>query len=435
MKHLIINSKNLLQIMNYLKPFVNTKGFYSTERKLVASHMFVESTKDGLCFRVMDGADEVNAMVVQHETIELAIPYGFIPFKEVHKSLKGLKEDIVLEWEGEKGDECPGIFRMKTLNGVTEYNVPDYKNLLWDIQLRDDSVEQWRVWDDKDMFVEAFESTLPFVAPGENARYGTTIGVLWDFFEHDVVKFAATDGKRLSVYSGTMLDKGSTPLLNTYTKVDDKGKEVQHSLKPVVNIRCMENVLKILKHLDFISEFEVSIKDPWFFMYIHGALKSSWFTFYVSSRLIEGRFPNYPLVIPKDNDINIRFDRKELMGILKTIKDTSTKEDNGCEFYFENDRARITYKNTDCNKQWNVLAFFKSSMPFTLRIDPEYMYQVLELYEGKDVVEFSIKLDKIEVKDKETGGTKIVTKPTVQKPILFERDVWTHVLVPLTVAN
>ena len=73
-------------------------------------------------------------------------------------------------------------------------------------------------------------------------------------------------------------------------------------------------------------------------------------TFTLNSRLIEGRFPNYNSVIPKNNDKIVRVDRVTLVAVLKRITPFANDYSNLVKVYVEKGTMKIEAEDWDFSK-------------------------------------------------------------------------------------
>jgi DNA polymerase-3 subunit beta len=117
------------------------------------------------------------------------------------------------------------------------------------------------------------------VSSAEHSKFGATVGVLWEL-DGEKVSLVATDGRRLALIHGL-------------------GKIVgDHSTKgqsPVVPVKAMSLLERNLVEPDEL--IKISFRPNEVLMKTERAM--------IYSRLVEGRFPNYRQVIPKNLAVKI----------------------------------------------------------------------------------------------------------------------------------
>ena len=73
--------------------------------------------------------------------------------------------------------------------------------------------------------------------------------------------------------------------------------------------------------------------------------------FKVVSRLLEGRFPNYNAVIPKDNDVVAVINREQIMETIKRVMPFGNQTSKFISFSFENGKVTFGAENIDFSKK------------------------------------------------------------------------------------
>ena len=73
--------------------------------------------------------------------------------------------------------------------------------------------------------------------------------------------------------------------------------------------------------------------------------------FKVVSRLLEGRFPNYNAVIPKDNAVIAVINREQIMETIKRVMPFGNQTFKNISFSFENGKVTIGAENIDFSKK------------------------------------------------------------------------------------
>lgn len=109
----------------------------------------------------------------------------------------------------------------------------------------------------------------------------------------------------------------------------------------------------------------------------------------ISSRLIEGPYPNFEAVIPKDNDKHLLVDKELLSSTLKRVSILSSNLTHQVKFALKKDKLELSAANSDVGGE------AKESIPaeFTgedmeIGYNAQYIQEVLKQIEGS-VVDFS----------------------------------------------
>lgn len=107
----------------------------------------------------------------------------------------------------------------------------------------------------------------------------------------------------------------------------------------------------------------------------------SWDNVVFQTRAVEVRSPQFQRVIPKNYDLDINFNRKQLLDILVPIaKMTKKTEVSMVKLVVENHNIRVTYENKETNYK------FESFIPCnlngnetTIRLEPRYVVDILKV--------------------------------------------------------
>lgn len=135
--------------------------------------------------------------------------------------------------------------------------------------------------------VEMIDKT-EFAAATDESRYFLN-GVFFRFSPEET-KLVATDSRRLAMVEGEVIES------------------VSEEIGVIVPLKAVKTVQKAFSDED---EIKIGLLD-------NQIVFSSDSTMLVS-RLIEGDYPNYEEVIPKDNDVKIQLDTKDFLDVLQRV--------------------------------------------------------------------------------------------------------------------
>ena len=119
------------------------------------------------------------------------------------------------------------------------------------------------------------------------------------------------------------------------------------------------------------------------------------------SKLIDGKFPNYVQVIPKNNQKKLEIDLKLFLGSVDRVASVSLDKKDGVKFSLEKDVLNLSVNNTnsgDGNETLNVKFDHELEISFNSR----YLIDVASQLEG----------DTIEVYFNDTGSPALIKDPS-----------------------
>lgn len=137
----------------------------------------------------------------------------------------------------------------------------------------------------------------------------------------------------------------------------------------------------------------------------------------LTCRLIEGRYPNYNMVIPKNNPYSAIVDRINLLGALKRVLVFCSQSSNLVKFHLQNNTLTISGQDVDFSTSAEEkIACSYNGNPFKIGFNGAYLYDILNNLNCTDVT--------IELADPSRAG---VVVPTEQE----ENEDTLMLLVPL----
>lgn len=223
-----------------------------------------------------------------------------------------------------------------------------------------------------------------FAISRDEARY-TLNGVLLVVKEGSG-RFIATDGKRLALIERSL----NVP------------KEVE--LEVIIPAKTAGELIKTL------SSEEGNVRISRVQNQIIFQLNSTTIT----SRLIEGKFPNYEQVIPKIQRTKTQLNREDLLAAIRRAALLTSQENQSVKLDFIKDRLLISSRSPNLGEAKEELEVNISGDDLTIGFNPNYLIDVLK---NLDVEEISISLS------------------DPDKPGLIEsRDNYQYVLMPMQLA-
>jgi DNA polymerase III subunit beta len=173
------------------------------------------------------------------------------------------------------------------------------------------------------------------------------LGTLFQI-ENGRVVMCATDGHRLAVDS---------EVSNTEIKLD-----------LIIPRRAVLLLEKIAKNGDGLIEIVIRANNVTF----------NFPDVTLTTKLIDGRFPNYQLVIPKNLDKITNVPRDELLGVLSRAKVFYNDKIKGGKFLFSNDTLLVRVENSDNGNSSDEIEAPYLYEPMEIGINIDYLTDALK---------------------------------------------------------
>lgn len=106
----------------------------------------------------------------------------------------------------------------------------------------------------------------------------------------------------------------------------------------------------------------------------------------MAARLIEGQFPEYQQVIPKESDKMVVIDREEFNQVLRRVSILTADRSNPVSFKFEPEKMTISTNNPDVGEASESMSVEYEGEPIELGFNARYVLDVLGAVEEKKVV-------------------------------------------------
>jgi DNA polymerase-3 subunit beta len=217
---------------------------------------------------------------------------------------------------------------------------------------------------------EMIEKTV-FAASNEDSRYHLN-GVLFLQIKQggkERLRMVATDGHRLSL-------------------IDRESQLVRGIEKGIIVPK--KGVLEVKRVVSDKEEGEVKIYfDP-----THGFLKIG--KSLIVIRLIDGEFPEYEQVIPKENDKKITVDKESVYGCLRRVSTMTSERGEGIKFSIKSRSIELSTFNQDFGDAREELEVTYEGSSFEIGFNSRYLLEALNVMNTPEVV--------IELKDEGSPG-------------------------------
>ena len=135
------------------------------------------------------------------------------------------------------------------------------------------------------------------------------------------------------------------------------------------------------------------------------------------SRMIDGQFPAFERVIPKNNDKHVEFDRDRLTSAVKRVALLSNERSRAVKFQIDKGKVEIASSSPEFGEAKEVLMVDYANAPVTICFNAQYVLDFLGVVETDSVA--------LEFKDEMSQA--------VMKPIGAEGYDYTYVIMPMRV--
>ena len=193
-----------------------------------------------------------------------------------------------------------------------------------------------------------------FAAATENARFHLA-SVLMEFEPDGVVRFVATDSKRLALMPG-----------KAEPAADMTGAALVSALAPPKALKLVERTLQDPEEL---IEIVLGVNDARFV-----GKKVTVYT-----RLIEGRFPPWQTVVPKDSKTKVPLVVERIHAAIRQAKIVTSVESKGVKFAFSKGQLTLSAQGADVGESEVVIPIAYDGADLEVRFDPDLFAEALKV--------------------------------------------------------
>jgi len=188
-----------------------------------------------------------------------------------------------------------------------------------------------------------------FAVAKENTRYAIN-GILWEK-QGKMLNLVATDGRRLAWAKGATVKSGG----------DDKQR--------IVPVKTMAVLRRVLGNV----EERVAIQFTDNQVLIHGG------DYVVSSALVEGHFPQYQEVVPKDVDQKIELNTEELLSGVRRAALLTNEQSKGIRLQFSSGKLVLSSRAPEQGEATIAIPVDYSGEPLEVGFNPVFVADALQV--------------------------------------------------------
>jgi len=227
-----------------------------------------------------------------------------------------------------------------------------------------------------------------FAITGEDTRYFLN-GALF-VVRYDAMMLVATDGHRLAIVTAPR-----------------EGDSKVEEMRTILPKKTLSELSRLLAEGE--EDIRFARSDSHIFFRIDGRL--------LVSRMIDGQFPAYERVIPKNNDKRIEFERDRFQAAIRRVSLLSNERSRAVKFNIENGRVEIASQTPDLGEAREQIAVDYTGPAMTISFNAQYVLDFLGVSDS-DLVAVEFKDD---------------VSQTVMKPIGTTDFDYTYVVMPMRV--
>jgi DNA polymerase-3 subunit beta len=310
----------------------------------VLSNVLVEATKQGLRFSATDLDIAVSTRVAAETDTEGAITLPAKKLVDIARELPSAPIRFAGAGDQRVGIEC-GRSKFKLL-GLPREEFPSFPAVKFD-----------GAWKAGAAVVHKLVGHVAFAASTEESR-PILNGVLWEM-RPDRMRMVATNGHRLA-----KLDTPATGGSNADLIVPPKALE------------------QIRRLFGADTDHEIARSDN------HLGIRAG--TTQVFSRLIEGPYPNYEQVIPRENDKAATVDKAAMTAALRRMSVVASDQTHRIRLAFAGGTVKFSVQTPDLGEAQDELAVTYEGEPLEIGFNAMYLLEVLK-YMPTDEVRMTFK--------------------------------------------
>jgi len=227
----------------------------------------------------------------------------------------------------------------------------------------------------------------------------------------DRVYYAITQEQRYYLNGALMLLKDNQmELVSTdghrlaYTKLAIEGQKVENEIRTIVSKKTLN---ELRKFEDETTEFDLD--DNNLFFHIRNRT--------LISRIIEGKFPNYEAVIPKENPHILRISREKITNATRRVSLLSTERSRGIKFSIEQNQIKLFSSNPEIGEARDKVDVDYKGEEMEIGFNSQYLLDFLTAVKSENVL--------FELKDENSA---VLLKPEADDEINY-----LYVLMPMKI--
>jgi DNA polymerase-3 subunit beta len=211
------------------------------------------------------------------------------------------------------------------------------------------------------------QRTVFAITAEEESRYSLNGALL--LLSPEIIRMVATDGHRLAVVSGSI-----------------EGLELDREIRALIPRKAVLEIQRLVGDQELLVEF---CRDENHLFFCAGGKR-------LVSRMLAGQFPNYEMVVPRDNDKRITVGARALGEAIRRAAVMSDEKLRAIKILFGHGTAEVTASSAEAGEAHETVPIEYEGLEVQIGFNPQYLLEFLNVC-GSDAV-------MIEVRDSETQG-------------------------------
>ena len=254
----------------------------------------------------------------------------------------------------------------KSLFRIAGFNKEDFPTL-------PEVMENKMIEVESQIFGDMIKKTL-FAVADADARHVLN-GVLFEIEKEEgkktTIRMVGTDGHRLALCERQLAGQPGEQLGIELNSATETGARSQ-TIIPKKTLHEMRRFLDVNEKIKIgIGEKELSLKGE---------------DIFITSRLIDGIYPNYKQVIPKGGDQIIRINRLMFMNVIKRISVMSREKTKAVLVEFTQNRAILRAKDPEIGEAVEDIEIRYEGKGLTVSLNYQYVLDALDSMNDEDVI-------------------------------------------------
>ncbi len=227
----------------------------------------------------------------------------------------------------------------------------------------------------------------------------------------DRVFYAITQEQRYYLNGALMLLKDSKmELVSTdghrlaYTLLSIEGQKVENEIRTIISKKTLNEMRKFD---DDSLEFDLDENN----LFFHVRNRT------LISRIIEGKFPNYEAVIPKENPYALQISREKVADAIRRVSLLSTERSRGIRFNIEQNQIKLFSSNPEIGEARDKVDVDYQGKEMEIGFNSQYLLDFLTAVKAENIV--------FELKDENSA---VLLKPAEEDDVKY-----LYVLMPMKI--
>ena len=208
---------------------------------------------------------------------------------------------------------------------------------------------------DGDFVGEMIDKTV-FSASGDESRY--FLNGLYFHLTNEITEIVATDGRRLALASSK-----------------DMTLETEEPIGVIVPLKTVKEVSRIFGHSD--DEVRISV--------LEGQIIFADEDVILASRLVEGDFPKYDMIIPKDHQTTITLNKDALLGALRRVAVLANPRTFSLRLDVSGSIARVSTQTPELGEAYETVEIIEGEGDLAIAFDSRFIVEAVSNINSTDI--------------------------------------------------